>query len=213
MKKEDEIKIFLEGLNHDIDNIFWIFQVKLAGLYEIRRLKEDYVENIGVTSEEDSTLKIHFIINITKDKLESSYKLLETEARRAYITDLYLILARYSILLRGVIDDKKIIDPSLSVEIIDKALELLNPFLNKEEKAFLVFFHKVRNSLIHHDGNHNKKNALNYVFCGITFQTSEQNIGQQIEWGIRELLELYNSIKSIYNSEKFLSNEFLRKSF
>lgn len=209
MTKEEKVRFYIDLLHNDIENIFWVLQVKYAGFYEINRLKDNYSEKIGITRLNDSQQNIIFVIDINTGKLKSSYKVLETEARRAFITDLYLIIARYSIFLHGLIDDKEIIDPAISDNAIDQAPTLLNPFLKKEDKDFLDFFHKVRNSLIHYDGNHNKKSRLDYTFSGTHFLTTENNLGQQIEWSVNELIELYQKIKLIYNKEKLLAHPFL----
>lgn len=51
--------------------------------------------------------------------------------------------------------------------------------------------------MIHYDGNHNRRNALNYEFLGRTFFTSEQNLGQQIEYSVHEVLALGRNVAEI----------------
>lgn len=211
MSTEKEISIILKSFQLEIDNAFWILQIKCIGLYEIRRLRSNYNEKVGVTRANDVEQKIIHVIEISTNKLKSSYSILETEMRRAFISDLYVAVANNSILIRNVLDKKIVINSSLSEEKIDKAPTLLYPFLKKEDKEFLNFFHKIRNSVIHYDGNHNKRNSIDYKFGDVHFFTTEVNHGKQIEWGIDQLIDLYHRVKEIFCPEIILNNHFFKQ--
>lgn len=208
MTKSEKIKYFLELSNTDIDNTFWILQLKLIGLLEIQRVKDNYFERIAVTREDMKNIT-EFMIEVDSDKLKKSIEIITSELRMSFINHLYLNIATLSIWTRALIDDKTENDPAITGETIDKAVNLLFPFISKQDKAFLEFFHLVRNSMIHYNGCHNKRNPLNYIFCGTHFLTTKDNLGKGIVWNVNELIELYNSIKNIYNPTRFLKNPFL----
>ena len=93
--------------------------------------------------------------------------------------------------------------PAFSDNKYDQPLNILNRFLNTQDKEFLNFLHLVRNSMIHYDGQHNKKNKLNYKVLNTDFITTDNNLGEQIIWSVEEMIEVHRKAKEIFDLEKF----------
>jgi hypothetical protein len=195
-------------LQHDIDDIFKILELKLTWL-SIIKTQEIEDADFNITNEH-STVTIHKIL-MKKEEIKSYDSLIETELRRAFLNDLYLIVSRYCIRIKLCLDGKGNDNPSFLDARIDQPLFLLNRFLSKGDKKFLDFFNKIRNSVVHHDGEHNKMNRLDYIHCGTHFLTTEANLGTQIIWRFSEMIEIYSRLKKIYDYSVFVKSELLQK--
>ncbi len=145
-------------------------------------------------------------------------ELILMETRGTYISELYSITAGFCVDINNIITDQHV-DGNYShiffTDKMDEPLNKLNRFLVKENKDFLNFFHKLRNSMVHFSALHNKRNPLDYKL-GMKipqgteqfelyreYKTTDQNLGQLIIFGLSDLHALYFKLKDIFQSEKF----------
>lgn len=133
------------------------------------------------------------------------------EIRRTLINDMFLCIARHGVLARNIIDNKRPIAPEFHKEAHEGEVLALGTFLTKEDKLFLDFFRRLRNSTVHYNGNHNRRNRLDYEFNGSHFLTTDANIGRQIDYWFSDLFALHAQLEVIFATPKLLAQPFLLK--
>ncbi len=109
------------------------------------------------------------------------------EIRRSYINDLFCLATRYFVVINNLICRKTVLEPEHHDHMVKEGLNRLNRYFAKDDKRFLSFFTLLRNSVIHHDGNHNRSHRLDFVYRGHHFETTDANIGSQIQLSFEEL--------------------------
>jgi len=202
MTKQEYLTSVFETFLSDIDSVFERFKVKWALLSVLRTNGEP----ISVTLKDTTMTRTILQINYPAGKINEYYGQMETECRRIFISDIYSNCATFCIYLDNVLREKSVNGrhlPAFSDEKFDQPLTQLNRFLSTEDKDFLNFLHRVRNSMIHYDGQHNKRNPLNYKIMNLDFVTTDANLGEQIIWGGEEMIETYKRAKEIFDIEKF----------
>ena len=93
----------------------------------------------------------------------------------------------------------------------EELIAALNPFLSREHKRFLEFFRRIRNSLVHYDGNHNLRNRLDFEFNGTHFLTTDENLGTQIRYWLSDLVAIYYHLKQVFTIDPILANPYLHQ--
>ena len=209
-ERKDQIKFFIKEFHKGLDETFSIYEAKYLGLFLIANYPSSTTFSVKLSDPYDYT-KINHTISFDEKRLKELYPIFETEIRRSYSHDLYLHLAKFSIVIRRILDNKTTLNIALTDEIIDKAPTQLYSLLDKEEKKFLDFFHSVRNSDTHYDGNHNLINKLDYTFMGHHFHTNSENVGTQIIWSGVQLMQLKLKLQEIFTEEKILKHPFVLK--
>lgn len=202
MTKQEYLSSVFETFHSDIDNVFERFKVKWALLSVLRTNGEP----VSVTLKDPTLTRTILQINYPAGKINDYYGQMETECRRIFISDIYSTCATFSIYLDNVLREKSVNGrhlPAFSEEKFDQPLSQLNRFLSTGDKEFLNFLHRVRNSMIHYDGQHNKRNSLNYKILNLDFVTTDANLGEQIIWGGEEMIEIYKMVKAIFDINKF----------
>jgi hypothetical protein len=147
----------------------------------------------------------------TADQLRSHCDGFLTEIRRTFINDLYLTVSRHGVLAKNVITRIEPPQPEFHKEPHEGEVAALASFLTKEDKQFLDFFRRLRNSTVHYDGSHNRRNSLDFTFNGSHFHTTEANLGHQIGYWFSDLFAIHTRLKEIFAVEKVLANEHLRR--
>ena len=197
----------LDGLQHHLDLAYSVFQVKLIWLYRIRADNQSY--NIKVVDITDPPREV-ITIAATAEHLKALHDPYVVEIRRGFVNDLFLVVARDGLLARNSLAGKQPIHPEFFMEPHEEEVAALSPFLAKEEKRFLDFFRRIRNSTVHYDGNHNVRNGLDFEFNGTHFLTTDANVGTQINYWLSDLVAIYQRLKVVFDLDKLLANPYLQ---
>lgn len=205
INKLEYAKQVTQSFHLELDNIYERLKVKLALLF----LLKNNLSPVDVTITDSHPTRTILRIQYEGGEINRNYEQMETECRRIFISDLYSCAAYFCIhldnILRGKTSNDKYLPAFFDVNF-NQPLNVLNRFLKSEDKLFLNFLHNIRNSMIHYDGQYNKKNLLNFKILTSEFKTTEQNIGEQIIWGVDEMIELYKRLKSIFDYNKLINN-------
>jgi hypothetical protein len=148
-------------------------------------------------------------ISATPTNLKSHLEGFLIDIRRALINDLFLCVARHSVLARNIVLHKRPLEPEFYQESHEGEILALGAFLTKEDKQFLDFFRRVRNATVHYNGNHNVRNRLDFEFNGTHFLTTEKNVGAQIGYWFSDLFAIHNQLESIFAADKVMQHPHL----
>ena len=163
--------------------------------------------NVDITDE--SQTRTILKIKYENGEISKNYDQMLTESRRIFIRDLYSCTSSFCIYLDNVLREKNVKGRHLPAFFdiqYNQPLSILNRLLKSDDKLFLTFLHNVRNSMIHYDGQYNKKNLLDYKILTLEFKTLENNLGEQIIWGPEEMIEVYKRLKSIFAYDVLSNN-------
>lgn len=206
MLKEEYLFYVFNQFYFELDNVYERLKVKWA-LLSILKNNLTPVD-VKIVHPETKSKILH--IEYPSGKINEHYPEMEIECRRIFISDLYKSSATFSIYLDNVIREKKVNGrhlPAFSNAKYDQPLTLLNRFLNADDKHFLKFLQNIRNSMIHYDGQYNIRNSLNYKILNLEFKSTEFNIGEQIIWGLEEMIAVYHKLRyKVFTLEKFTNN-------
>lgn len=211
MTKQEHLKFIFDTFHHDIDSAFERLKVKYSLLFMLKNNNQ----RISVSVTDPLVTKVVLQINYSAGEIGKNYTQMETECRRIYISDLYSICSNFCISASNVLNGSEVngrYDAAFINKQYSEPLNLLNKFLSSDNKEFLKFFHKVRNSMIHYDGQYNRNNLLDYRILSLVFKTTDENLGEQIIWGVEEKIELYKIIKNVFQYEKFAKNPLFHRS-
>lgn len=198
----------LDTLQHHLDVTHSVLQVKLLWLYRIQHTNDHY--RVDITDPVDPPRHVMTIV-ATSSQLKGHHDALMADIRRAFINDLFLTVARDGIVARNIIDGQKPARPEFHQHAHEGEITALMPFVAKEYKPFLEFFRRIRNSAVHYDGNHNRRNAVDFVFNGSHFLTTEENIGTQIQYWMSDLVAMYHQLKAAFHTEDIVGHPYLRR--
>jgi len=211
MTKSECIKWLFDQFNNDLDNVFERFKIKYILL---KTIKDHNLYSSPPLQIQDDSGKNILEIGYLPGQISKYYDQMEIECRRIYISDLYSDCAHFCIYIRNILDERNINGiylPAFMDKKFDQPFTLINKFLKSEDRKFLEFLHNFRNSMIHYHGQYNKRNNLNYKLLSLIFKTTDKNLGQQIMWGMEEIVELYKKLKNVFQYDKFAKNgEFQR---
>lgn len=205
MQKNEYLKHVVNTFHSDLDKVYERFKVKLALLFILKNQNTP----VDVTITNVPPTKTVLEIKYDSGEMNNSYEQMLTECRRIFISDLYSASANFCIYLDNVLREKNVNGrhlPAFFDTQYNQPLNILNRFLKSEDKLFLTFLHNVRNSMIHYDGQYNKRNQLDYKILTLEFKTTEQNLGEQIIWGTEEMIEVYKRLKAIFSLDMFTNS-------
>jgi hypothetical protein len=205
MTKTDYLKHVVNTFHSDLDNVFERYKVKLVLLFILKNNTSPV--NVDITDENQT--KTILQIKYENGEISKNYDKMQTESRRIFISDLYSCTSSFCIYLDNVLrekNDKGRHLPAFFDTQYNQPLSILNRLLKSDDKLFLTFLHNVRNSMIHYDGQYNKKNFLDYKILALEFKTLESNLGEQIIWGSEEMIEVYKRLKSIFAYDLLSNN-------
>ncbi|MBI3510738.1 MAG: hypothetical protein HY064_08740 [Bacteroidetes bacterium] len=205
MNKIDYAKQVVNTFHSDLDNVYERFKVK----YALLAVLKNELTPVDVTVTDHPPTKTILRIIYPSGEINKNYDQMTTECRRIFISDLYSCSASFCIYLDNVLRKKNVNGrhlPAFFDKQYNQPLNILNRFLKSDDKLFLTFLHNVRNSMIHYDGQYNKKNLLDYKILTLEFKTTEHNLGEQIIWGTEEMIEVYKRLKSIFAYDIFINN-------
>lgn len=204
MTTEAEVRALLDQLRADLDRILSFLQHKLLwmALIENNELRFSTPVNDG----EFEPPRLIMLIKREPHELRAERPHFENEMRRAYLNDLYLVASRYAIILANLLSGKEEPRPEFSEERRDAALQGIFRFLSKEDKEFLDFFRRVRISVVHYEGRHNRSNRLNYTFRNTRFKTEDKDLGESIFFGMRHILGFYEDLIRIFDPEAIIGH-------
>jgi len=203
--RKTEMQTIFRHLNADLNNILICLKLKMVSL----KLYEEGI-NSAFPVFDDNRDEVAMHVEITPDVTKAHREYMLAELRRSFINDLYLCISRYSIFIHRLLtlSNEEKISPDFSTGPNDtQPLNKLHPFLSTPDKEFLIFFHSIRNCIIHFDGHYNAKTQINYDLEGVQF-VSEGNYGKNIPWGIKEMIQVYERIRKIYEFNAFQINPY-----
>jgi hypothetical protein len=154
--------------------------------------------------ETDIVLFSDFKNNIISAKLLNSFDIdgvneYGNSIRRHFLNDLVISYERYSMLMfashqngktktePGTLNDRK---------LGAHKFEELQHIYNQDEKTFLIQLRRLRNSIVHYNGNYSATNELNYTF-GTNAYNSIGNEGSKISIAFDSILCIHERLKEI----------------
>lgn len=147
----------------------------------------------------------------TADQLRTHQDGFLTDIRRSLINDLYLTVSRFGVITKNMILGIVPPEPEFHKQAHEGEVSALCPYLSKEDKKFLEFFRRLRNSTVHYDGNHNLKNSLDYEFNGTHSLTTEGNLGTQITFWFSDLFAMHERLISALAPDAIMANRHLQE--
>jgi hypothetical protein len=197
------IRTNFEELSKNLRPIFEIFQLKLS------------IPNLLLKAAGDEKICTQFrdggvvVLNIEKTPKDFQEILpdLKHEIFRSFLNDIYLVVSRFLVLINNRLHNRKQLLPEESEEKFEQEVALLNRFLAADSKNFLEFLRRIRNSVVHYDGRHNQRNALDYCINEHIYKTTNENIGKPISFYIKDLISIYEKIISIFDYTSLLENK------
>lgn len=205
--KAELIQILIKQFHQRLDQTVLLLSSKLLWDFYINYVAKNESDRFTVQVQDKETNSIVMNISLDIKSLREMQLIRDNETRRSYLNDLYNLMCRYNICIDSILRSLPYQTPEHYDGDIDAAIQLINRYLSKEDKKFLEFYRRLRNSVVHYDGNHNKKNGLDYIFQGVHFLSSDTNIGTQIIFSHTGLRELYSRIKMIYSCDNLFRNQ------
>lgn len=135
----------------------------------------------------------------------------ENEMRRAFLNDLYLVASRHAMILDNLLRDRDEPRPEFSAERRDAALNALNRFIRKDDKAFLDLLRRLRNTVVHYEGRHNLANPLNDEILGVRLVTDATNLGESVELSLSQIYALFERLVSLLSPRSLLENQQMQR--
>jgi len=184
-----------------------ILELKLVWYWQIG--SETRAFDLTLTDSDNGGALVRRVL-MNREEMRSLAEPFLNEIRRGYINDLFCLTTRYFVVINNIICRKIVVEPERDDQMVKEGMNRLNRYFTRDDKRFLRFFTLLRNSVIHHDGNHNLTNPLDFVYRGHHFETTDVNVGSQIQLSLAELFafreDLVRILSGLPKHPRYLSD-------
>ena len=178
---ENIVKEFVNGMEHLRNNLY--FSYFAVAFIEQKPFNEDleFPEPFGIVTAEQ--------LNATTDQIIDEY---QNWIRRHFVIDMVLIYEKYATRMISTHKNNGIrIEPSLIPSTRQSNMFENMPYLfTEEDKKFITQLRRIKNCVVHYNGQYSKTNKIDYTFDLQTF-ISNGNEGKIILFHWNTLMWMY----------------------